>query len=150
MKTAIFALLVSFSAMASECYVRTADLVSNEVTIAKEICINGIDLKLQGYGSNMAQIKYSLDGVAKEMTVNLTYPVELRNGRVLYFFQPLESDIEGGGCGDTVVAEINARLSMNKDGSDAKLEEIKGSVLTTNDNCHFDPREIQSIDYKLI
>lgn len=150
MKTAIFALLVSFSAMASECYVRTADLVTNEVTLSKEICINGIDLKLQGYGSNMALIKYSLDGVATEKTVNLTYPVDLRNGRVLYFFNALESNFEGGGCGDTVIAEINARLTMNKDGSDAKLEEIKGSVLTSNDNCHSEPREIQSIDYNLI
>lgn len=150
MKTAIFALLVSFSAMASECYVRSADLVTNEVTLSKEICINSVDLKLQGYGSNMALIKYSLDGVASEKAINLTYPIELRNGKILYFVYGLESNFEGGGCGDSIQAEINANLIMNKDGSDVKLEEIKGSVSTSNDNCHSDMREVQSIDYKLI
>lgn len=150
MKTALLAFLVSFSAMASECYVRTTDLVTTEVSLSREICINKIELSFAGYGNNQALIRYTLDGAAKDKRFNLSMPVELRNGKVLYFIYDLESDYEGGMCGDTVEATINARLVMNKDGSDAKLEEVKGSVSTTNDNCHSDFQEIQSFDYNLI
>ncbi len=150
MKTALLALFVSFSAMASECYVRTVDLVTTEVTMAKEICINGLELKLENFGNSKATVKYTLDGVATEKTVNLSYPVELRNGKVLFFVNGLDSDYEGGMCSDTVEASINAELTMNKDGSEAKLSEIKGSVSTSYDNCHSDTREIQAIDFKLI
>lgn len=150
MKALLLASLVSFSAMASECYVRTVDLVTNDVTLAKEICINNIDLKLEAFGNSKATIAYSLDGVVKEKVIALNNPIELRSGKVLFFVWGLENDSEGGWCSDTTEAAIDARLEMNKDGSDVVLTEIKGSVSTTNDNCHSDAREIQSFDYKLI
>lgn len=146
---ALLAFLVSFSAVASECYVRQADLVTNEVTIAKEICINDIKLDLEVFGKSKATIIYTLDGVAASKEVSLNWPIERRDGRVLFVYIGLESNVEGGYCGDTIEAQINANLSMNKDGSDVKLEEITGSVSTSNDNCHSDMREIQSIPYVL-
>ena len=150
MKALLLASLVSFSAMASECYVRTADLVTNEVTLAKEICINDIGLKLEAFGNSKATIAYTLDGVVKEKVIALNNPIELRSGKVLFLVWGLESNFAGGWCSDTTEAAINASLEMNKDGTDVVLTEIKGSVSTTNDNCHSDAREIQSLDYKLI
>jgi hypothetical protein len=150
MKALLLASLVSFSAMASDCYVRTVDLVTNEVTLAKEICINDIALKLEAFGNSKATIAYTLDGEVKEKVITLNNPIELRSGKVLFFVWSLERNSAGGWCSDSTESSIDARLEMNKDGSDVVLTEIKGSVSTTSDNCHSNAREIQSIDYKLI
>ncbi len=150
MKTALLAFLVSFSAMASECYVRTTELVTNEVTMAKEFCVSNIDIKLAGRYDSKAFIKYTLDGVEIEKMMNLSMGVDLRNGRVVHFLYNFESNYYGGSCGDTTEAAINAELEMNKDGSEAKLINIKGSVSTSYDNCHSQLREIQSVPFNLI
>lgn len=150
MTKALLAFLVSFSAVASECYVREVDLVTTEVTLAKEICVDEIKLSLEVFGNSKAVINYSLDGVAKSKEVKLNNPIVRRaDGRIVFFVWGLQSEYAGGYCGDTVESEIEATLSMNKDGSDAKLEEIKGSVSTSNDNCHSDMREIQSFPFVL-
>ena len=150
MKTTLLAFLVSFSAMASECYVRTADLVTNEVSLAKELCINGVDLKLEVFGNSKATIKYTLDGVEANKEVRLSNPIERRDGKVLFLVFGLQSDFEGGGCSESTEASIDASLVMNKDGSGAVVEEIKGSVSTSYDNCHSGMDEIQSIPYSKI
>jgi len=150
MKTALLAFLVSFSVMASECYVRTTELVTSEVTMAKEFCVNNIAVKIVGPYNSKAKIKYSLDGVATEKEMNLSNGFDLRNGKVLHFLYNFEANYAGGFCGDTFEAAINAELEMNKDGSEAKLINIKGSVSTSNDNCHSVMREIQSVPFILI
>jgi len=147
MKTAILVALMSFSAVASECYVRTVEIESTEVTMAKEICIEGIEVKAVVTGKNTAVINYTLDGVSKSLTQNLTYPVDRRDGTVMFFLNSLESNYTGGYCGDMTLATIEAVLVMNRDGSNARLEDLKGSVGFTNDNCHSDTREIQAVPF---
>lgn len=150
MTKALLAFLVSFSAVASDCYIREVDLVTNEVTLAKEICINDIKLDLEVFGNSKATINYALDGESKAKEVKLNNPIVRRaDGRIVFFVWDLQSEFAGGWCGDSVESKIEATLSMNKDGSDAKLEEIKGSVSTSNDNCHSDMREVQSFPYVL-
>lgn len=149
MTKALLAFLVSFSAVASECYVRQVDLVTNEVTLAKEICINDIKLNLEVFGNSKATIEYTLDGATKSKEIKLNNPIERRDGRIIFFAWGLQSEFAGGYCGDTTEGEIRATLTMNKDGSAVKLEEIEGSISTSNDNCHMGMQEIQSFPYVL-
>ncbi len=148
MTKALLAFLVSFSAVASDCYVRQVDLVTNEVTLAKELCIDDVKLDLQVFGNSKATILFTLDGTPASKEVALNNPVVRRDGRVV-FWTNLQSEHAGGWCGDSTEALIETVITMNKDGSDVKFEEIKGTVSTTNDNCHMDYREIQSFPYVL-
>lgn len=148
MKTALLAFLVSFTAMASECFVRNVDLVTTEVSMAREICITNIDMNLEVFGNSKAVIKYTLDGVASEKTIKLNNPIERRDGKVLFLAFDLESNSAGGWCSDTTETSIDASLVMNKDGSNVTIEEVTGSVRYSYDNCHSDGREIQSIKFE--
>lgn len=147
MKTAFLLFLLSFSAVAADCYVRSAEVETNEVTLSKEICIEDIKLDIQMFGKKTALISYTLDGVAKEKEVNLSMPIERNDGRVIFFVYDLENNYTGGWCSDMVEGSIEADLIMNKDGSEVVLENITGKIASTNDNCHSETREIQSIPY---
>lgn len=147
MKTALMSFLLSFSAFASDCYVRTVEVESTDVTLSKEICIEDIKLDLQMFGKKTALISYTLDGVAKEKEVNLSIPIERRDGKILFLVYGLENNYTGGWCGDLTEANIDADLVMNRDGSGVVLEDIKGRISFTNDNCHMDSRDIQKIPY---
>ena len=148
MKTALFAsLFLSFIAFAGTCYVRNVDLVTNEVSLAKEICINDIMVTLGNFGQSKALISYTLDGVAKEKSVELVRPIERRDGAVMFGVYYLESDSEGGFCSDTTEASTSGWLVMNRDGSNARVEEIEADVTYSNDNCHSNGRTLQTIKY---
>lgn len=149
MKTAIIAsLLLSSSAFASTCFVRNVDLVTNEVTLAKEICVTDIKMKLDTFGNSKATVNYTLDGVAKDKSVELVRPIERRDGQLMFGVYYLESNSEGGWCSDMTSAEISAWLIMNRDGSNARLEEVEGEVRHTNDNCHSNGSVLQTIKYE--
>lgn len=149
MKTALFAsLFLSFSAFANTCYVRNVELVRNEVTLAKEICINDIKIKLDNFGKSQAVVSYTLDGSAKDKAVELVRPIERRDGALMFGLYYLESNTDGGFCGDTVEASTSAWLVMNRDGSNARVEEIEGEVTYSNDNCHSNGRVLQTIKYE--
>lgn len=149
MTKALLAFLISFSAVASECYVREVELVTNEVKLAKEICISNIKLDLQVVGRSKATINYTLDGVDASKVIELSYPIERRDGRVFFLAWNLQTDFVGGWCSDATQAELNSTLTMNKDGSDVRIEELQGVISTTNDNCHSGFQEIQSFPYVL-
>jgi len=150
MKTALFAsLFLSFSAFAGTCYVRNADLVTNEVTLAKEICINNIKVTLGSFGQSKAVISYTLDGEAKDKTIELARPIERRDGALMFGVYYLESNSEGGWCSDTTTAESSGWLIMNSDGSNARVEEIEGEISHTNDNCHSNGRVLQTVKYEI-
>lgn len=151
MKLALIAsMFLSFSAFAGTCYVRNADLVTKEVTLAKEICINDILVTLGSFGQSKATISYTLDGEAKEKSVELVRPIERRDGALLFGVYYLESNSEGGWCSDTTEASTSAWLVMNKDGSNARVEEIEADVTYTNDNCHSNGRVLQTIKYEAV
>lgn len=151
MKTALLAsLFFSFSSFAGTCYVRNADLVTKEVTLAKEICINDIMVTLGSFGQSKAVVNYTLDGEAKDKSVDLVRPIERGDGALMFGLYYLESNSEGGWCGDTTEASTSAWLVMNSDGSNARVEEIEGEVTHTNDNCHSSGRVLQTIKYEAV
>ena len=151
MKTAILMTLLSFSAtaVAADCYTRSVDLVTNEVSLAREICIEEIAMNLDVFGKSSALIKYTLDGKEASKEVSLLRPIQRRDGKYLFIVSNLQRNSRGGGCSELTEASIDAVLVMNKDASGAMLEEIEGSVSTTWDSCHDTPREIQKFNYKL-
>jgi len=150
MKTALLAsLFLSFSSFAGTCYVRNVDLVTKDVTLAKEICINDIMVTLGSFGQSKAIVSYTLDGEAKEKAVELVRPIERRDGALMFGLYYLESNSEGGWCSDTTTAETSGWLIMNKDGSNARVEEIEGEVSHTNDNCHSNGSVLQTIKYEI-
>jgi hypothetical protein len=151
MKVAMLMTLLSFSvtAVAADCYTRSVDLVTNEVSLAREICIEEIAMNLDVFGKSSALIKYTLDGVEASKEVSLLRPIESRNGKYLFNVSNLQKDSRGGWCSEITEASIYAVLVMNKDASGAMLEEIEGSVSTSWDSCHSPSREIQKFNYKL-
>jgi hypothetical protein len=147
MKSALFLLVVSFSALGSECFVRTTDLQTNQVKMAREVCILSTEVKLEVFGKSKALIKYSLDGVSAEKTIELSSPIQMRDGRILFSVFGLEYDTEGSLCGETTESLINAQLMMNRDASNVVVNTITGSVYATYDSCHSAGREIESFEF---
>lgn len=144
MKKSLFAFLVSFSAFASDCYVREVELVTNEVKLAKEICIT----EVANIENQFAVINYTLDGVATSINLRLENPVWRRSdGRVVYFLGGLETNPDVGWCLEFIRGEISASVTMNINGSNVKVEDIKGIVSTKDDECV--SRDIQSFPYVL-
>lgn len=151
MKTALIAsLFLSFGAFANTCYVRNVDLVTKEVTLAKEICVTDIKMKLDTFGNSKATVEYTLDGEAKSKAIDLVRPIERRDGQLMFGVYYLESNTEGGWCSDMTSAEVSAWLVMNRDGSNARLEEVEGEVRFTNDNCHSNGETLQTIKYEVV
>ena len=150
MKTAILAFLVSFSSFASECFIRNSNLAVKEVSLAKEVCITGIELKLQVFGTSEALISYTLDGKEVSKTVRLNSPNYHSQNTVSFFVNSIESSFSGGGCGHTIEADSLAVLVMDKDGGNAHIESIEANVSKSNDNCHSPFRVIQTLSYEAI
>lgn len=148
MKTALLATMISFSAFASDCYVRKVELVTNEVKMAREICFTGVDVKLDVFGKSMAVINYSIDGVAAKKEVKLSNPIELRNGKVLFPVYSIQSDYVGGYCSDMTEASVDLDIIMNKEATEVILENVRGTVTFTNDNCHSSGSELQNIVFE--
>jgi hypothetical protein len=147
MKTAILSVFLSFSALAStECYLRTEELSTTEVKMAKEVCIQGIELKLVTVGKSQAFIKYTLDGVNKVKQMDLSTSSAGPDGKVRLLAN-LESNASNWGCHDVTMAFINGELSMNRDGSNPVLSNIEGEVVFTPDVCHSPTEEIQTLPF---
>ncbi len=147
MKTALIALLVSFSAMASECYQRTVELEVSDVSLPKEFCVNEIKLKLEVFGKSEAVLSYSVDGERRTKIISMHNPITTPAGKVVFLVWDLYREFSGGWCGDSYQSEISATLMMNKDASDVQLIDIKGSMQYSNDNCHSGMQEFQSVPY---
>lgn len=149
MKSALFlSLFISFSAFAETCYVRNAELITNEVSLAREICIGNIDINLNHFGKSAALIHYTLDGVSKTKSIDLVRPIERRDGNIMFGVYYFESNGVGGFCGDTTEASTFGWLVLDANGKNPRIEEIKGEVTFSNDNCHSDGRVIQTVKYE--
>lgn len=138
MKIAFITFLISFSALAKDCFIRRTELASKEVAIAREVCILSIEVKLDYYGGSEARIHYGLDGVLNERTIKLDSSTVIFN---------LDHDSVGGWCSNMVEADITAKLVINKLGTEATITSVQGIVSMTNDNCHSEMSEIQSFPF---
>lgn len=151
MKTIILgSLLFSFGAIAETCFVRNVEVRSNSVSLAREICIRNIDVKLDVFGTSSAVINYSLDGVAKNRKVSLTNPKKRDDGKVSFNVWSIDSSVVGGGCGHTVEANADATLIMERDGSNPAVAAIDAKITESNDNCHSSGRVTQSFSYEVL
>lgn len=147
MKTALLALLVSFSSFASECYQRQGVPEVADVTLPSEFCLNDIKLKLEVFGKSEAVISYTLDGASQTKVVSMDRPIHTPAGKVVFLVWDLYSQFSGGWCSDSYQSEITATLEMDKDATNVKLVDIKGSMQYSNDNCHSGMQEFQLLPY---
>jgi hypothetical protein len=140
--------LLSFSAFASECFVREVELVTKDVSLAKEICFDEPVVRLDVFGKSTATLNYTLDGVAVQKEVKLERPIERGDGRVAFYAYEIQFNSLGGWCSDMVTANVDLFFSLERDGSNLSLDEVEGIVSSTQDNCHRSMEIIQNISYK--
>lgn len=142
--------LMSTAAMAQDCYTRNDEFQNSEVKLAKTICIESINLDLDYFGKSQANIKLTLDGKAKEVSLGLTNPLKREGDLVSFKANALDSFFEGTTCGYTTDAAINGELVVNAQTKKAILKEIKAQVIESFDSCHSQDRETQVIKYNKV
>lgn len=147
MKTTIIALALSLSASAqSACFVRGAELSSNEVELAQMLCFDAVELELSTRRTGVAFVRYTVDGEARSVVVSLRTGRSLGTDRKAYTFIA-ESDAAGLDCDSSWTASALGTLVVNNDGSAAEVTEVSGELHYTNDNCHSDGRTVQRFNY---
>lgn len=147
MKMVLLALFVSAPAFANTCFTRDVELRTNEVTLARELCFGDVELQLDIFSPSKALVRYSVDNNRAVKTVELRNGRDLGNGTISFKFNA-ESNVAGGGCGDTWEATSEATLIVKRDGSSAFIQAVTGEVAYSNDNCHSDLRTQQELSYR--
>ena len=150
MKWSLLALLLSFSAQATTCFVRDVELETDKVTMAKEICINDIKITIDPFKDSKATIGYTLDGIPKTKVLRIYMPIERGDGRYGTLVESLEYDTNGGLCSEKTDAKVMGMLVMDRSGDRPEIEVIEGKVTYTSDSCHSTLREIQSLAFRKI
>ena len=147
MKALFLALLFTTPALAdTTCFVRTTELSTQEVTLARELCFGAVELELDVFATSKALIRYSVDGNRAFKKVDLRYGRDLGDGTLAFEFT-VESNTEGGYCGDTWEASSTGRLVVKRDGSSASVVGVSGDVSFSNDNCHSGMQTVQELKY---
>jgi hypothetical protein len=147
MKLALIALVFSSTALAQDCFVRTTEISTREVSLAREICVESINLKLDIFSVSKAEVNLTIDGVSAQTLVNL------QNGRTLStgekaFTVVLDKSESGGWCGDTWLAATTGALAVKADGSAARVMDVKGEINFSGDNCHSGFQTIQRLSFE--
>jgi len=146
MKLALFALLFSFSSLASTCFTRPVDLETNEISLAREICVDSIKLDLDYFGSSKATVKMNLDGKIVERNFSLNNGQLRADGSRLYVVE-LESRDTGFSCSEMWEVKALASVVLNSDASKAVVENVKGELYYSWDHCHSNMDLKQSFFY---
>jgi hypothetical protein len=147
MKIALLALLISAPVFATTCFTRDVEIRTNEVSLARELCFGDVELQLDIFSPSKAIVRYSLDSNRAVKTVELRNGRDMGNGSIVFRFN-VESNVAGGGCGDTWEATSEATLVVKRDGSSATVTAVTGDVAYSNDNCHSGMRTQQELSYR--
>jgi hypothetical protein len=148
MKTAFFALFISLPVFANTtCFTRDVEIRTNEVSLSRELCFGDIELQLDIFAPSKAVVKFTNDGKTGTKTVELKHGRDRGDGTVAFKFN-VESNVEGGGCGDTWEATSEATLLVKRDGSSASVAAVTADISYSIDNCHSDMRTQQEISYR--
>jgi len=135
MKLALIALVLSSSTFAADCFVRNQESVTREVSVAREICVESINLKLDYFATSIAQVNITTDGVSAQRIVKLQNGSTLPTGEKA-FKLVLESREVGGGCDNTWSAQTKGTLLVANDGSAARVSDVSAEINFSYDNCH--------------
>lgn len=138
--------LFSLSAFAtSPCFTRNSELQTNQVTLAREICITAIQIAAN---SASATVSFTRDGQAATQTLSLTqWGVPRADGTVAYRV-PLEKNTFGGrNCDTGWEVESHATLVVAKGARKAHVESVTAGLDYTNDNCHMGWMTVQQLKY---
>ncbi len=149
MKLAFFALILSAQALATTCFTRTVELETNRVSLAREICLNSIQLDLDYFGASKATVKISTDGKLQERTFSLNNGTLRADGSRLYIVS-LNGSSEGGFCSEYWETKALASIVISKDAKTAVMENVKGEVYYSWDQCHSNTDLKQSFFYTKI
>ncbi len=147
MKIALLALLISAPVFANTCFTRDVELRTNQVSLARELCFGDVELKLDIFSPSKALVRYSVDSNRAVKTVELRNGRDLGNGTIAFVFN-LESNVVGGGCGDTWEATSQATLIVKRDGTSASIQGVTAEVAYSSDNCHSSMRTQQELSYR--
>ena len=148
MKVALLALCFSSAALADvTCFVRNEELRTGEVRLAREVCVDGIQLQLDVFAPSKAVMNLSLDGVDVVKTIELKNGVERGNGWVGFSFV-VERRSKGEMCDVNWSALATGTLLAKRDGTAAIVESVQGSVSFSSDNCHAPTFRNQELSYR--
>lgn len=150
MKITILVLLFSLPAIAdTTCFNRDTEIETNEVTLGRTLCFDGIEVHNDSGANGRALIRYSVDGNRSFKTASLLNGVNRGAGTVVYQVN-IESTSNGGFCDYTWAASSTATIVMMTNGYEAKVESVKGRISFSNDNCHSSMRTSQELEYTKI
>lgn len=145
--TALFALFCTAAAFAdTTCFVRNTELVTNDVSMARELCFGDVELQLDVFATSKALVRFSIDNNRAFKTVELKNGRDLGNGTLAFRFTA-EANTFGGMCGDTWESDVTATLIVKRDGSFASVEAVKGELSYSIDNCHSGMHPKQTITF---
>ncbi len=146
MKLALFVLILSVNSWAETCFTRPVELETNRVTLAREICLKSIDLELDYFGNSKATVKISTDGVSQERSFSLNTGKLRADGSRLYVVS-LNGTNDGGFCSEYWETKALASIVISQDAKMAVMENVKGEVYYSWDQCHSDTDLKQSFFY---
>lgn len=147
MKTILLALTLSLPVFAgTTCFVRDAELATDQVKLAREVCVTDIALQLDVLAGGKALVSFSLDGRPVARSVDLRSGREIGDGTVAFSFS-VERSTRGGQCDDSWEAESTGTLIVKRDGSSARVTGLVADIDYSSDNCHSGFRTVQRINY---
>lgn len=150
MKTALIALLISFSAMAeTTCFTRSTEIETSEITLGRTLCFGDVEVQVDMLSAHKAILRYSIDENRNFKTVDLKNGVARGDGTVVYQVN-IESNESGGYCGDTWSATSMATIVIKRNGTMPIIESLEGEIGYSSDNCHSSMRSVQKLQYTLI
>lgn len=135
MKLAFVALILSAQSYANTCFTRPVELETNRVTLAREICLDSIKLELDYFGASKAIVKITTDGTAQERSFSLNNGKVRADGSRL-FVVSLNGTRAGGSCSEFWETKALASIVISKDAKVAELENVKGELYYSWDQCH--------------
>lgn len=146
MKLALVALIVSANTFAGTCFTRPVELETNKVTLAREICLDSIKLDLDFFGASKATVKITTDGKPQKRSFSLNNGKLRADGSKLYVVS-LDGTSAGGMCDEFWQTKALASIAISKDAKVAELENVKGEVYYSWDQCHSSTDLKQSFFY---
>ncbi len=149
MRLAFFALILSANTFAANCFTRTVELETNLVSLAREICLDSIQLELDYFGASKATVKITMDGKAQERKFSLNNGTLRADGSRLYVVS-LNGSSVGGSCDEYWETKALASIVISKDAKSAVMENVKGEVYYSWDQCHSNTDLKQSFFYTKI
>ena len=146
MKTAFLALFLSTTAFADTCFTRTAELQTNQVSIARDYCFEKTSIELVSRMQNVGSVMVTMtkDGITQSFKTIATRS----SVRQDEWYFGIDRKFVGGNCDSSW--EVVSTGTFKLVGETPVIFNVDAELRYTNDNCHSAPRAVQQISFEKI